>query len=155
MPNNNMSKPPNKQQIHAFRETQVLCINTRKWHKVTLSVQVQAMVTKNQCPTLTPKPLSFLGLDGEDYLDHLSLVTVKPCLFFHRFFELTWDVKFVFCQNSYHSWCALNHFPTSTKCLLEGVWARNASSLAVAFKREETMCWWRSDARKILNHISS
>jgi hypothetical protein len=27
--------------------------------------------------------------------------------------------------------------------------------LAVAFKREETMCWWRSDARKILNHISS
>jgi hypothetical protein len=78
------------------------------------------MMTKNQCPTLTPKPLSFLGLDGEDYLDHLSLVIVKLCPFFHRFFELTWDVKFVFCQNSYRSWCALNCFPTSTKCLFKG-----------------------------------
>jgi len=109
-------------------------LDTWKWHKVTLSIQVQAMMTKNQCPTLTPKPLSFL--DGENYLDHLPLVIAKPCPFFHRIFELTCDVKFLFCQNSYHSWCALSRFPTSTKCLFKGC------------EEEMHLDWWLLSRRK-------
>ncbi len=37
MLNNNMSKPPNKQQIHVFKETQVLCI--AKWQKYVSNIQ--------------------------------------------------------------------------------------------------------------------
>jgi hypothetical protein len=35
--NNNMSKPSNKQKIHVFRETQVLCI--AKWQEYVSNIQ--------------------------------------------------------------------------------------------------------------------
>jgi len=60
-----------------------------------------------------------LGLDNEDYLDHPSLVVMKICPFCQKLLKPAWDVKLSSCQHSYQFWCALNHFSTSIKCLLE------------------------------------
>jgi hypothetical protein len=58
-------------------------------------------------------------LDGEDYLDHPSLIAMKHCPFCQKLFEPAWDVKFASSYNFYHSWCALSHFSTSIKCLFK------------------------------------
>lgn len=77
---------------------------------------------RESTPNSNPTTIVFLGLDNEDYPNHLSSVAMKPRPFCQSLFEPTWDVKFVFCQHSYHSWCALNHFSTSTKCLFKRCW---------------------------------
>ncbi len=95
-------------------------LDTWKQHKVALSIQVQAMMIDNQHPTLTPKSLSFLGLGNESYPNHPFIIILKPCPFCQKKFEPSWDVKFTSYKHFYHSWCALSHFSTSTKCLFEG-----------------------------------
>jgi hypothetical protein len=45
-------------------------------------------------PNSNPKAFYFLGLDGEDYLEHPSLIAMKHCPFCQRLFEPAWDVKF-------------------------------------------------------------
>jgi hypothetical protein len=45
-------------------------------------------------PNSNPKAIFFFGLDGEDYLDHPSLIAMKHCPFCQRLFEPTWDVNF-------------------------------------------------------------
>jgi hypothetical protein len=32
-------------------------------------------------------------------------------------FAPSWDCKLASCNHAYHSWCALNHISTSSKCL--------------------------------------
>ncbi len=50
MPNNNMSKPPNKQQIHVFKETQVLCI--AKWQEYVSNIQWKLLTLEGQTASL-------------------------------------------------------------------------------------------------------
>ncbi len=78
------------------------------------------MLSANQHPTFAPLPLPFLGLEGKDHIDHRCVLRIVPCPFCHRLFGPTWDGKIVSCKHVYHSWCALNHFFTSTKCFLTG-----------------------------------
>lgn len=78
------------------------------------------MMSGNQCPNLTPSPWSFLGLEGENYLDYPHLLAILHYPFCHRLFEPTWDYKFAFCKHAYHSLCVISHFSTSIKCLFEG-----------------------------------
>ncbi len=70
-------------------------------------------------PNSNPKAIVFLKFGQWNYLYHHVLVVVKPCRFCQRLFEPTWYVKFVSYRHSYHFWCALSHFSTSTKCLFE------------------------------------
>jgi hypothetical protein len=46
------------------------------------------MMTENQHPTLTPKPLSSLGLDDENYHDHPFIIIMKPCPFCQNVFYM-------------------------------------------------------------------
>jgi hypothetical protein len=69
----------------------------------------------NQHPIFAPLPLPlpFLGLEGEDDIAYLSLIRIFLTHFFIGCLNL-------FGMSSFHSWCALSHFSTSTKCLQEG-----------------------------------
>ncbi len=113
-------------------------LDTWKQHKVAFSIQVQAMMTENQHLTLTPKSLFFLGLDDESYHDHPFIIILKPCPFCQKKFEPPLDVKFTSCKHFYHSWCALNHFSTSTKCCSKGV-GKKCIQINGCFS--ETTCW--------------
>ncbi len=53
-----------------------------------------------------------------------------------RLFEPIWDVKIMSCKHAYHSWCALNHLSTFTKCLFEG------------YGREMHPLWWAQEGIK-------
>lgn len=93
--------------------------NTMKRHKVIFCMQGQGMKSKHQHPTLMPLPLHLLFLKNPDYNDSPCLLLILICPFCQRLFELAWDCKIVFCKHFYHLWCAITHFSSSTKCLLE------------------------------------
>jgi hypothetical protein len=89
-------------------------------HKIAFFAQVQSMNNGNQRPTLIPSPLPFVSLDINDCGKVFKVLSISPCLFCHRGFELAWDCKIVSYKHAYHSWCVISHFSNSSKCLLKG-----------------------------------
>jgi len=76
-----------------------LLLNGWKQHKFTLNVQLQSMLNANQRPTFAPLMLHFLGLEGEDDIDHRCVLWIVPCPFCHK---PTWDGKIASCKHVYH-----------------------------------------------------
>jgi len=62
---------------------------------------------------------SLICLENPNYPNSPCLLLILPCPFYQRLFEHAWDCKIVFCKHVYHSWCAITHFSSSTKCLFE------------------------------------
>jgi hypothetical protein len=47
----------------------------------------------------------------------VEALSVSPCPFCNRGFKPAWAALVVSCEHTYHIWCALTHFSSSTKCL--------------------------------------
>ncbi len=55
-----------------------------------------------------------------NYLNSSCILSILPNIFGQRLFEHAWDYNIVCYKHVYHSWCAITHFFSSSKCLHEG-----------------------------------
>jgi hypothetical protein len=78
------------------------------------------MKNEHQRPFMNPSPLPFDFLSNDASTPFFSNLAISPCPFCHQRFELAWDCKIVFYKHAYHSWCAIFHFSSSSKCLFKG-----------------------------------
>jgi len=78
------------------------------------------MKNEHQRPFMNPSPLPFDFLSNDAFTPFFSNLAISPCPFCHQGFELAWDCKTVFYRHAYHSWCAISHFSSSSKCLFKG-----------------------------------
>ncbi len=71
-----------------------------------------------QHPTFHPSPFPFISMDNEAFTFLPNHLIIFPWPFFLRVFYHAWDYKLVSYKHAYHSWRAVSHFSTSSKCFI-------------------------------------
>ena len=86
-------------------------------HRSAYQLQLRGMKACYERPTLNPSPSPSIYRNYNSANVDILVVEIGVCPFCLCGFDPVWDCCLVSCRHAYHSWCAVTHFSTSTKCI--------------------------------------